>query len=356
MKIVLVDQKLTGHHIQYIRGLMSADTQNTYICVLPEQLAKMNYCEQIVIEPPKRTLSGYFSYLKKLKSAIAAVDPDVVHLLYGDYFYRFFGFLLNWAIPKKKLIATLHSIPGSFIKKMGVRAVYKRLHTGVVHTEKLRKQLDDTGVKNVTVVEYPCFLPVNAISAEQAKMELGLKLEVPVIAALGGTRYDKGLDLLLKALRGVTKPFQILIAGREQEITKEQIAELTSEYQECTHVILKDLPDEEYCRCVKAADYVVLPYRKILTGASGPLVEGVAAGKTIIGTDFGSIGQIIQKRHIGYLWDTDSVTHMTQILEQALTAQPMVYDDVAREYRDSVSVERFSKAYMRLYEEMQGEI
>lgn len=351
MKVFLVDQFITGHHVQYIRGLVSeADTQE-YVCMLPGRAQLPENCRQLVAAKPKHTIRGYLAYLKALKVAIDAEKPDVIHLLYGDFFYRFFGFGLKWAFGKHKVIATLHSVPGAFIKRMGVKGVCRKLRTAVVHTQTLRGKMEKDGIRNVSVIEYPCFLPVYSISSAQAKAELDLPVDVPVIAALGGTRYDKGLDLLMTALDKVQVPFSLLIAGREQEIKRSQIEQLTAGYRDRVKVLLQNLSDEEYCCCLQAADVIALPYRKILTGASGPLVEGAAAGKVILGTDFGSIGTIIRQNHIGYLWDTDSVDDMVKTLEQVLGQPPMAYDHVAKAFQQSLSVESFAEKYAKIYKQ-----
>lgn len=352
MRILLVDQYVTGHHEQYIRGLLSGKGAHEYVCMLPDKVQGLENCEQIVTVKPQHTLQGYLTYWKVLKTAVEKVQPDVIHLLYGDFFYRFFGFGLKRAFGKRKVIATLHSVPGAWIKRMGVKAVCKKLTRAVVHTDSLYARLQKDAVSNVSIVEYPCFLPVDTVTPEQAKADLGIPSDVPVIAALGGTRYDKGLDLLLTALGQVKKPFYLLVAGREQDIKQQQINALIAPYRERTKVLLENLSDDTYCRCLQAADMIALPYRKILTGASGPLVEGVACGKVILGTDFGSIGHIISEKHIGYLWDTDNIENMVQVLNEVLSLPPTHYDAEAEAYQRSLSVATFAAKYTCLYEQI----
>lgn len=351
MKIFLIDQFITGHHIQYIRGLVSQKGEHEYLCMLPEGGPALENCELLTTPKPLHTVCGYLAYLKVLKAAVEKVQPDVIHLLYGDFFYRFFGFGLKRTFGKRKVIATLHSVPGAWIKRMGVKAVCRKVTRVVVHTDSLHDRLQEDAVRNVSVVEYPCFLPVDSVTPEQAKAELGIPGNVPVIAALGGTRYDKGLDLLLTALGQVKKPFYLLVAGREQDIKRAQIDALIAPFQAQTKVLLENLSDETYCRCLQAADIIALPYRKILTGASGPLVEGVACGKMILGTDYGSIGHIIREKHVGHVWDTDGVENMVSVLNSALDQLPVRYDAEAEAFRQSLRVSAFAKKYTYLYEQ-----
>lgn len=352
MKILLIDQAVTGHHVQYIQGLVCQEEQHEYLCVLPEQVQQMENCRQIITGQPRRTLKGYLAYLKTLKQTVATVNPDVIHLLYSDSFYRFFGLGLRRTFGKHRVVATLHSVPTAFVKLLGVKSVCRAVSHAVVHTQTLFTHLKKEGVRNVSVVEYPCFLPVKQVTAQQAKTALGILQDVPVIGALGGTRYDKGLDLLLMALEKVEKPFFLLVAGREQAIKQAQIDALTETYREKTKIILKNLTDEEYICCLQASDVIALPYRKMLTGASGPLVEGVACGKVIMGTDFGSIGQLIREKHIGYLWDTNLVENMTAVLNEALGKPLMEYDAEAKAFQESLSVTHFAEKYMQIYKQI----
>lgn len=351
MRILLIDQLVTGHHVQYIRGLVS-EKDHEYACMIPAGAGQIENCRQLITAKPKHNLQGYLAYLKVLRETVKKEKPDVIHLLYGDFFYRFFGFGLKRAFGKTKVVATLHSVPGAFIKRMGVKGVCRKVDRAVVHTQTLHEKMEKDGIRNVSVVEYPCFLPVNSVTSDEAKRSQEIPAGKPVIAALGGTRYDKGLDLLLEALNRVKQPFYLLVAGREQDIKKNQIDSLIDAYRENTKIFLQNLSDEEYCHCLQAADVIALPYRKILTGASGPLVEGAACGKVIVGTDFGSIGSIIRDKHLGFLWDTDSVDNMVQVLETLLSSLPMSYDDVAEAFRQSLSVESFAKHYGEIYQQI----
>lgn len=59
------------------------------------------------------------------------------------------------------------------------------------------------------------------------------------------------------------------------------------------------LSEEEFAYASEAADIIVLPYRKIFSGASGPLGEGVWKRKCIVGPMEGNLGYTDKKVSFG---------------------------------------------------------
>lgn len=115
--------------------------------------------------------------------------------------------------------------------------------------------------------------------------------------------------------------------------------------------ILRYLTDSEICTIVSASDIVVLPYRKIFDGASGPLVEGVAYGKTIIGPNHGSLGQIIKDNHLGYTFESENVDDLARTINKALS-EKFTYDEYAEKYQKSLKTSYFIRSYTEIYKKL----
>mgnify|MGYP000270178661 CR=1 FL=1 len=94
--------------------------------------------------------------------------------------------------------------------------------------------------------------------------------------------------------------FELLVDWEGMRNKKDEIQRLSASYKERVHLYLNYLSDEELEMAFQAVDVIVLPYRKTFNGASGPLGEGVGKEKMIIGTNYGSIGDIISR----IIWDT----------------------------------------------------
>ena len=76
---------------------------------------------------------------------------------------------------------------------------------------------------------------------------------------------------------------------------------------------------------------------------------GVAAKKGIIGPDHGSLGSAIAENHLGYVFETESVSSLASVLDRAL-AEQFEYDEVAEAYRSKLTVARFRENMLDLYE------
>lgn len=289
----------------------------------------------------------HFKWIKKVRKICQELNPDVVHFVWGDSFYRFFGLGFSW-VKKYKSIITFHQVRKSKLHILSIKLYGKLFDHLVVHTKRLYEEIICDKVPNVYHIEYPNFRNAAKIDKSKARSNLNISTYGSVLLCLGGTRNDKGLDLLLQALDTVDKPFYLLIAGEEQEIKRNEIEELTYKYRERVKVILKYLSYREIDWCLSASDYIILPYRFSFDGASGPLAEGVGYGKCIIGPSHGSLGEIITSNHIGYTFTTENINSLSETINLALT-KSFKYDQIANKYRESLKTKYFQNEYKKLY-------
>ncbi len=346
MKILFVDFDTNGHHGRYLRtllGLASADS----VLVLPnktEEFSSKQYC----IENLGRNMSfsQYRKVLREIKRIADIEKPDIIHILSGDFLYRFFGIGLS-TLPKPVLV-TFHHVIFSRIRCISYRQIFRRIETGIVHTEYIGEQLKQIGVKNIKKIEYPCFERVLDKYSLTLKDKYNIPRDRKVLLAFGGTRYDKGLDLLLDALKGVEARFHLVIAGKAEDFNKEFVEEHIKDYRQNVSCYLEFIEENMMEELFALCDIVVLPYRFKFAGASGPLTTGVANGKMIIGPDNNSVGDIICENHLGQLFRTEDVYALSKAIEKALGTS-FNYDATALKYRDSLTKERFIQEYMKLY-------
>lgn len=264
--------------------------------------------------------------------------------------YRYFGIGLE-LFRGTKVIVTLHQVRRSRIRDFSIKQICSKATWNVVHTNKLANDLKGMRLQNIRKVEYPCFAPHENVYRRDAQKQMGFDAgDKPVLLALGGTRYEKGLDILLEALKNVDAPFYLLVAGYPELYDERYVAENSKEYKEQVYCILKYLSDEEFSLSLAACDFVVLPYRRVFDGASGPLGEGVARNKVIIGPDHGSLGKIITENHLGYIFETENVHSLARTIQKAL-AERFEKDEKYRNYQREISPEKFVENYLKIYEE-----
>lgn len=349
-KTLFVDNALGGHHQTYLRSLIQAAGGKAIVCA-PDGGGEL-YPEIARYDAIPETGKSLKQYLKLIFSLIRISwreKPDIVHFVYGDAYYRFCG--LGMRLIRGRKIITCHQFKH---RSRTARFSYRRYSSIakaiVLHTDQLEETAREFGVCNTVHIEYPQFNLCSTVDQASARRMLGLPDDgTPILLALGGTRYPKGLDLLLEALKHVQSPFYLLVAGKEESFHEDFIKEASKDYAERVFLKLKFLSEEEVDCCLKACDIVCLPYRKQFDGASGPLGEGVYRGKMIVGPAHGSIGQTIREYHLGLTFEAENIANLAETLEQALTSawKP---DEKYREYQELLNPKRFEAEYAALYQ------
>lgn len=347
MKIFYIDTSTDGHHQEYASCLIGSNAITTnQVIALTAYYDKYNI-KQYIIKLEKKNIIKYLHEMFKLRKIILNEKPDIIHFLNGDIFYKHFGIGLKMFI-KYNTIITFHHIRRSKLRDISIKHIFKKIDVGIVHTKSILNDLIKMNINNVNHVEYPYFCDRENLIQEMTKEQFGFKKENPVLLALGGTRYDKGLDILLEALNYVKEPFQLLIAGKEEWFKSEFIKEKIINYNNNTVVVLKYLTNDEVNKCIQVSNIIVLPYRKVFNGASGPLTKGVALQKMIIGPNHGSLRQIINENHLGYTFEAENIQSLANTISLALKSD-FIYDNFAIKYRDSLTPDRFYKAYNKIY-------
>lgn len=356
VRLLLVDTRLDGHHMTYMEALIKAGIENYFEVFLA--IPRTNQCFSRIINVSYLTSChghslDYPKFVSEIKRIIKETKPDIVHFLFCDAFFRYFAFGL---ISKKaKTVVTCHQIRRSFLRDISYRLIGKRVDAVVVHTKKLEFDFLGLSIKNTYHIEYPRFDECqNVISIDEARERIGIHIgNEKVLLAIGGTRFDKGLDILLYALRKISSPFHLIIAGKEEGFTKEFIEEQIKPYRKNVTLFLEYLSDEKFHLCLTAADIVVLPYKKSFDGASGPLGESVWLNKEIIGSDHKSLGAIIEENHLGSTFECANIESLGGALEKALV-NPWSPDEKYTSYRNSLDKKVFQNKYIELYKKMLG--
>ena len=150
-------------------------------------------------------------------------------------------------------------------------------------------------------------------------------------------------------MQSVNGDFELLVAGAEDAIKREEIEELASPDRDRVKLHLSFLTDEEFEMAIQAVDAIVLPYRKTFNGASGPLGEGVAKGKMIIAANHGSLRDIVEKNHLGYTFESENIEVLKKVLNMAVQRTNYMYDENANMYKKSLNVAEFKKKYRAIY-------
>lgn len=352
MRIMLIETAVEdGHHTTYLRGLIM-EQENEYMIITPSEIDKLpkNTCQIInQMNFVEKKLLDYIKWMKKIQNCAKSWKPDVIHFLDGDSIMRYFAIGFR-ELDKYRIIITYHHFFKGIFRKISYRCMAGKNRSIVVHTESIRNELINQGLKNVFIIDYPVFLFEKFKNADiiHAKLKIGVPLDLPVLGFIGATVHYKGLDLLLEALKHVHNKFCLLIAGKEGEITSSKIESYKAHLTGDIFVKLAWLSDEEYINSIVASDFIILPYRKEFDGASGPLLDGIIAQKVIIGANHGSMGDVIKKNELGYTFESENINDMALCIDKALESD-VCFSEKRNEFYCLLNPQRFKLAYNCLY-------
>lgn len=344
-RVFLADNVFSGHHKIYQDTLLTID--KTSDCSI-----------EMEFDPDKFSLKYYLDRNRFIKEVISLIKKQqysgckILHLLYIDNLY------INPFFPKLtkdyKVIGTLHHYPQNEFKMNLLKMFSKKVNKIVVHSEYIKNKLLENEIKNVEVVHYPSFYDYGKLPDKHLiKRKLGLPEDKIIFSALGGTRYDKGLEILLESFNYISNDLKsriiLNIVGKEETFNKKFIDERIQKYSINARVHLGFVSDEEFMSNVLISDYIVLPYRKIFTGNSGPMTEAIKNMIPVLGPNYGNIGFLIENYNLGYTFTPEDPASIAETIINSIEKGKKC---IKSNYRENISVEKFKNSYKNMYNEL----
>ncbi|ALS29713.1 family 1 glycosyl transferase [Paenibacillus sp. 32O-W] len=334
-RILLFDTINSGHRLRYNVALLegiSSSFETAYVSTahpqIRAQLQQLNIPYHILTTAFKHYLMHDLSLFvqmlmyavrKKYKQIhIASLDSLLIALsLFSPVLY-----LLRF-----KITGTLHWYPHrkskAWLLKFLIQA--KIINKMVVHGDFMKELIvqkhGEAAAGRVFAIPYPHLHDKEQHEdghgrSEASELMDDARYARPFLLAFGGLRHDKGLDLLLEAIEPLgSQPFTLFIVGKEEDFGQADIERFLRQNPSFREKIVyktEYIADREVAPFFKLCDAVILPYRKVFTGQSGPFTEGVANGKWIIGPDHGEIGYTIREYRLGYTFEAEDVKDLTK--------------------------------------------
>ncbi|QGQ94258.1 glycosyltransferase [Paenibacillus psychroresistens] len=381
MKTLLFDHASDGHHTHYdntvIQGLLDANNalELTFLTCPNHENTTSSYLEHLSITTyiPQR-IQQILNYLPtRLKSMLITLYVLVyarahgfkrIHFLYVDCcvlaLYLFFPLTLGL-----KLSGTLHRFPAQKSKSNMLTKLLKWniLQKLVVHGEYTKNRLVQFRADIANRVEsvlLPNLQKTDEISYSTNAHDLEIHTLIaqqlkaykrPLLLAFGGLRHEKGIDLLLESLANMEQEATLLIAGSESCFNKDDLLQILEQYKIRDKVFLdiRYIPNEQVDFYFNLSDIIVLPYRKSFLGQSGPLTEGVARSKLVVGPNHGEIGFTLQHFGIGLVYESEDVKALAFQIDQAILKlnSPEIRENQTR-YHKLVTVNAFKHKYSQI--------
>lgn len=144
---------------------------------------------------------------------------------------------------------------------------------------------------------------VQNLSKEEARRQLNVSMDVPLLLFFGFVRPYKGLKHLLYAMPQVLKQLRearLMIVG-DFAGDKESYLEIIRQEGTAGAVEVYDgyIPDREVEKFFAACDVVVLPYESATQ--SGIVQIAYGFGKPVIATDVGGLPDVVEQSKTGYI-------------------------------------------------------
>lgn len=227
-------------------------------------------------------------WLKTYKK-IEALNPDLVLFqwwvsIWAPAYRYLFKKLIKAKIPFKVLVHNTYPHESKSLDKKLARYALKHAPDYITMTHREADKLttllgSDIMVQTVPHPIYQAF-PSSGMSQVEARENLGLEKNTPVILFFGFVRAYKGLDLLLEAV-GLLKqrqvPAQLIVAGEFWEDQQRYTKQIdTLGINDIVKVVPDYIPDDHASQYFEASDCFVAPYRDATQSGSVKLALGYA--------------------------------------------------------------------------------
>lgn len=327
-----------------VRGMIIGSHSYSYCQTLKKIEGTCIYNNPCEFERSKIHLLKYINNRKNYLARFTG--EEYIHLLALDCFYQVPSALKNLNNGGSKIIATLHHYPTKFFSRRILKTCSKYITYIVVHSEYIKMKLNEIGIENVVVINYPAF--VNNEILPQKTNESGYF----EFLCLGGTRFSKGADILADAFGyfdpEVKDKIKFTFAGKEVDVKYSYIENRAKLFQINLSIVNRVISDEEYWKYIYDTDCLILPYRKKFSGASGPMTDGVYAQKLVIGPANGNLGYLIVNNKLGVTFETENPSSLADAIKRVVL-NDIKWTQRAEEYRSSLDTKIFLEEYKKLY-------
>ncbi len=373
MKLVLIDALIGNDYSVCLAEALNAEGIELFFICPSNRKFKSSYNFTIYKwmpskDPGETTLSKLISYpvfLFKTVRLIRKFKNTIVHF----QFFRFktdIFFLAFLSLIGAKTVYTAHNIFPHERKKSDLwlnYILYKSAGRIIVHSETIKKKLlSNFNIKpeKTTVVphgNFDIYLPQQLPTQCEARQIFNLTAGDKVLLFFGYIKEYKGLDLLLKSfkmLNAENSDIKLIIAGYPATRKLwESYNEIIDSIKNKSNIILKlnFIPAEEIASYFLAADFVVLPYKRI--DHSGIVHLAYSFNTPVIATNVGDFSEIIENEKSGYIVKPDDIQDLAVKIETAFAQKYKTIDMtnyIKQLNRTRYSWEEAAKKSIRVYE------
>jgi glycosyltransferase involved in cell wall biosynthesis len=260
----------------------------------------------------------HFLYLDR--SELAMLISATLHrpqaAVFGTIFWPYFVHAADERVSAEKRL--FHAASRFALRRLLDKGVMLSLF---VHSERIRSlllaQFSNPPSKGSIVVVPDPAKEAPQIPKAQARAELDLPPRTRILLFFGAARFDKGPDTLLDVLHMLQGDWAVVMAGEKGILHDKAIEGCRAVLPSPDRLITRFgyVSESDADRYFRAADGVVLPYRKLFKGTSGVLQRAAASGVPVIATDVGDIGSTVRDEGLGIVVPAESPEDLRAALQ-----------------------------------------
>lgn len=388
MRVLIQEQQYGGHHFLYLAYILprllevideaivtlsplgrESTEFATYLAPFSD---RVDFQAILPAGDASLSLKSRFSMLECLRGAVERFRPDYVLVPTGDGPSSAMG--LSWGAGRRGLP---NGVPG----EVGIHYGYGAPGIGMKNRIKDRIYLQTQRLARWNKVHYVSVLnyewvrsqggslarraellphPVPAhprLAREECRRRLGLPEGGRYIGLMGLLDPRKAIPELLAAFRSAAGPEdRLILAGRLHESYARLIeAEYADLIEELRLIVLDRFLDEETSHLVFGAlDVTCTPYPKF-GPLSSVLLRGIAAGKPVLGNDFGWTRAMIRRFGFGWTCDIHDPIAFAGAVRRALEEGPSYREtEATRRLLEFHSPENFAECWLGGIREARG--
>jgi len=403
-RVLLFDLQSTGHHLENASGFLEALNRNGSLEVdflapwetekhteyfasshLRTLFAKDSDATELY-DPS--TNDGQRAIMREAAEFIADSDYSLVHFLHVDFSSRWiynsfrrledcppFVGTLNGAyfVDRGLINQCIYSVLSTPLAPAIVPLLpdnpsrhvnlYKCFTTDVldhlfVHSKAAKKHvLSMTGEyssNDITVVPDPADLWCKDMPTQQEAREFfDIQQDERVVLFFGQLREEKGIDILLEAIKQYDGPeFTLIIAGVPKDVSTTELETGSDNPVVSLRTDLRFIPHEEIPMYYAVADGVVLPYRTMFgSKRTSNVFQNVCGAATpVIVPDFGTFSKRTNEYNLGIAYPPDSPAGLSDALERFMDDPKRTYDEQSiRSYATSQSYDALAETALERY-------
>jgi D-inositol-3-phosphate glycosyltransferase len=228
----------------------------------------------------------------------------------------------------------------------------------IVHYEDGKRQLaDHWGIcsDHIDVIPHGITPLQNPPAMTDARKKFNLPQDRQIILFFGGIRPNKGLDVLLKALKIVKARNQrillVIAGGLLGRFNFESYSDMIRKagLSEQVRTFIDFISEEDVDYFFAASNLVVLPYLKF-EAQSGVLLRAYAHKKPVVVSNVGAMGELVSSDNIGLAVEPGAVEPLAQAVINALDDLDKFQSHYSPDLESKYSWEHIAELTMRSYE------